>query len=231
MTKDDIIVSLQSTSSKYAYKGLTINPMGIVVHSTGANNPWARRYVNAPALLGPNPNNNWFGGSASNDVLPHGVIGKDINGKPVACQILPWNAKCQGCGSGSKGSYNASYIQFEICEDDLNNEEYLRSVMDVAADLCAYLMKMYPQITIDNVVSHKEAHARGYASNHGDPDHWLKKHGLDMDWFRYQVQSKLGSAVPPLYRVQVGAFQYRKNAEGLLKELQDKGYNAFIKEE
>ena len=34
-----------------------------------------------------------------------------------------------------------------------------------------------------------------------------------------------------LYKVQVGAFRNRKNAEKLLKELKKKGYEGFIKVE
>ena len=49
------------------------------------------------------------------------------------------------------------------------------------------MIKNYPTIKPENIVSHKEACARGYASNHGDPEHWLKKFGRDMDWFRALV--------------------------------------------
>ena len=48
-------------------------------------------------------------------------------------------------------------------------------------------MKNYPTIKPGNIISHKEACARGYASNHGDPEHWLARFGKNMDWFRGQV--------------------------------------------
>jgi len=48
-------------------------------------------------------------------------------------------------------------------------------------------MKNYPTIKPENIISHKEACARGYASNHGDPEHWLARFGKNMDWFRGQV--------------------------------------------
>ena len=48
-------------------------------------------------------------------------------------------------------------------------------------------MKNYPTIKLNNIISHKEACARGYASNHGDCDHWLAKFGKNMDWFRELV--------------------------------------------
>lgn len=205
MTAKDIIVAMQTDSSNYYYKGSTIKPVGIVVHSTGANNPTARRYVNAPTQLGANPNGNWFGSpkGAGGDpsALPHGVIGlgKDDT-SVVVCQILPWTAHCQGCGSGRYGSYNklndgTGYIQFEICEDGLTDANYFNKAFDKAAEFCAYLTQLYPDIKIENIVSHKEACARGYASNHGDPENWLSKFGKNMNWFRDKVKGyvKTGS--------------------------------------
>jgi N-acetylmuramoyl-L-alanine amidase len=37
--------------------------------------------------------------------------------------------------------------------------------------------------------------------------------------------------ITKLYKVQVGAFTDRRNAERLVNELKSKGYDAFIKEE
>lgn len=164
------------------------SPAGIIIHSTGANNPNLKRYVNAPEICGDNPYKNYFDRSDS-DVCPHAVIGKDKNGEVKAAKLLPWNVCCWGCGSGSKGSYNYSpaYIQIEICEDALNDRAYFEEAFGLAADLCKRLMKNYPTIKPGNIISHKEACARGYASNHGDPEHWLARFGKNMDWFRSQV--------------------------------------------
>ena len=166
----------------------TGSPAGIIIHSTGANNPNLKRYVNAPEICGENPYRNYFDRPDSN-VCPHAVIGKDKNGEVKAAKLLPWNVCCWGCGSGSKGSYNYSpaYIQIEICEDALNDRVYFEEAFGLAADLCQRLMKNYPTIKPGNIISHKEACARGYASNHGDPEHWLAKFGKNMDWFRAMV--------------------------------------------
>ena len=101
------------------------SPAGIIIHSTGANNPNLKRYVNAPEICGANPYRNYFDRPDSN-VCPHAVIGKDKNGEVKAAKLLPWNVCCWGCGSGSKGSYNYSpaYIQIEIAEDALNDRAY-----------------------------------------------------------------------------------------------------------
>ena len=164
------------------------SPAGIIIHSTGANNPNLKRYVNAPEICGENPYRNYFDRPDSN-VCPHAVIGKDKNGEVKAAKLLPWNVCCWGCGSGSKGSYNYSpaYIQIEIAEDALNDRAYFEEAFGLAADLCQRLMKNYPTIKSGNIISHKEACARGYASNHGDPEHWLARFGKNMDWFRSQV--------------------------------------------
>lgn len=166
----------------------TGSPAGIIIHSTGANNPNLKRYVNAPEICGENPYGNYFDRPDSN-VCPHAVVGKDKNGEVKAAKLLPWNVCCWGCGSGSKGSYNYSpaYIQIEICEDALNDRAYFEEAFGLAAQLCRRLMKNYPSIKLENIVSHKEACARGYASNHGDPEHWLARFGKNMDWFRSLV--------------------------------------------
>lgn len=164
------------------------SPVGIIIHSTGADNPNLKRYVNAPEICGVNPYKNYFDRPDSN-VCPHAVIGKDKNGDVRAAKLLPWNVCCWGCGNGSKGSYNyaPAYIQIEICEDALNDRAYFEEAFGLASDLCQRLMKNYPTIKPGNIISHKEACARGYASNHGDPEHWLARFGKNMDWFRAMV--------------------------------------------
>ena len=167
------------------------SPAGIIIHSTGANNPNLRRYVNSPDICGENPYKNFFD-RADSDVCPHAVIGLDKSGKVRAAKLLPWNICCWGCGSGSKGSYNynPAYIQIEVCEDALNDRAYFEEAFGLAADLCKRLMKNYPTIKPENIISHHEAHLRGYASNHADCDHWLAKFGKNMDWFRALVSGE-----------------------------------------
>lgn len=169
-----------------------ITPKGIVVHSTGANNPYLKRYVQPDdGVLGKNQYNNDWNRSGL-ELCVHGFIGKDKNGTVRVYQTLPFNYACWGVGSGTKGSYNynPAYIQFEICEDGLTDKVYFEKAFDKAIEFCAYLCKEY-NLSVDNVVSHKEAHNKGYGSNHSDCDHWLKKFGKDMDWFRAEVKARL----------------------------------------
>ena len=186
-------------------------PKGIVMHSTGANNVYLKRYVQPARLdkaydqvikdLGVNLYGNHWNRSRGSACV-HAFIGKEANGSIATYQTLPFDICCWGCGSGLKGSYNKNpnaKIQFEICEDGLKDEQYFSKVFEEAAELCAYICKEY-NLSTDTICSHKEAHAAGYATNHGDPEHWLKKFGKNMDDFRGMVDEKLtgkanGSAV------------------------------------
>lgn len=180
-------------------KATKITPKGIIVHSTGANNPTLRRYVQPDdGILGVNKNKNDWNRSGIS-VCVHAFIGKDKNGSVRVYQTLPFNYACWGIGRGKKGSYNydpTGYIQFEMCEDDLKNETYFNEVMQNAIEFCAYLCKTY-NINVDNVISHHEGYLRGYGSNHSDCDHWLKKFGKDMNWFRNEVSKRVNGYVEP----------------------------------
>lgn len=163
-----------------------IAPKGIILHSTGANNPTLKRYVQPDdGILGLNKYNNDWNRPGINKCV-HAFIGQDKNGKVRVYQTLPWNMRAWGCGSGPKGSYNDTHIQIEMCEDDLHNILYLDTVLEKAVELCAMLCHDY-RINVHDIVSHHEAHLKGYASNHSDCDHWLYLHGYSMGWFRQQV--------------------------------------------
>ena len=254
------LYEIMATKNPCYAKAQPMTPKGIVVHSTGANNPLLRRYVEPDdGNLGVNQYHNGVN-RADHNVLAHAYIGKDKNGQVKCYQTLPFNIACWSAGSvcydkngnevassSSKNfhhygpSYNydpQGHIQFEICEDGLKDEAYFNAAFDCAAEFCAYLCREF-SLTVDGICSHKEAHARGYASNHGDPENWLVKFGKNMDWFRAKVEALLEEAeeveeqptTDKLYRVQVGAFSNRKYAENMVKDLKVDGYTAFIVEE
>lgn len=180
------LIQYYQTKNPCYQAGRRITPSGIVVHSTGANNPNIKRYVGPDdGILGVNKNGNHWNKSTATKCV-HAFIGKVADGSLKIYQTLPWDYRCWGVGSGKKGSYNASHIQFEICEDGLTNETYYREAFALAARLCAYLCQEYG-IKPANVVGHYEAAAAGYASNHADPRNWQKKFGGSMDAFRDQV--------------------------------------------
>jgi N-acetylmuramoyl-L-alanine amidase len=177
--------------------GKRIKPTGIVVHSTGANNAYIKRYVNPDdGVLGRNQyNNHWNRALKSGNKCVHAFIGKVADGSVKIYQTLPWDMRCWGVGSGKKGSYNNTHIQFEICEDGLTDEAYYKEAFDLAKRLCAFLCQQYG-IDPANVVGHYEAASAGYGSNHGDPRNWQRKFGDSMNNFRNDVRALLGAEMP-----------------------------------
>lgn len=213
--------------------GRTIKPKGVMIHSTGVNNPNLKRYVQ-PNVVGIGANNNkndWNRSGVQKCV--HAFIGKLANGTVATAQTLPWNHRGWHSGSGAKGSANNTHIGFEICEDGLSDKTYFNKVYQEAVELTAMLCKEYGLNPLEDgvVICHSEGAKRGIASNHADVLHWFPKHGKDMDDFRADVQAKMGGTAKKLYRVQVGAFSVKANAERLAKELKSKGYSTVIKED
>lgn len=172
--------------------GTKMKSNGILAHSTGCNNKNVTRYVDDESL-GKVSSKHWNSSSKTLSKCVHAVIGwSEKLKKVVVVETLPYNMRSWGCGSGSKGSYNGSKIQFEICEGSSTDKQYFEEAYKVAVEYCAYLCKKYGW-TAKNVTSHVEAHAKGYASNHGDPVSYFKKFGKTMDQFRKDVTSCLAS--------------------------------------
>lgn len=176
--------------------GKTITPKGIMIHSTGSNNPYLKRYVGPDdGLLGKNQyNNHWNQDKPGDrDVCVHGFIGKLADGTIATYQTLPWNWR----GWHAGGKANDTHIGFEICEDGLTDAAYFNAVYKEAVELCAFLCKQYG-LTEKNIICHSEGHRLGIASNHADVMHWFPKHGKSMDTFRAAIKKVLAeSAVAP----------------------------------
>lgn len=196
------------------YKGTSkMAVKGVLWHSTGANNPTLKRYVqpsdNAPdkaemlKLLGTNSNkNDW-----NHATVQAGLncwIGKLADGTVATVQTMPWDYKPWGCGSGSKGSCNNGWIQFEICEDGLSDKTYFNKVYKEACEITAYLCKLYnidPEgtvtvngVKVPTILCHADANKLGFGSNHGDVNHWFPKHGKSMDTARADVKALMGNS-------------------------------------
>ena len=196
------IIQCYQTKNPCYRKGTPMKPVGIVVHSTGANNPHLCRYVDCPERLGVNRyGNHWNRPEAA--TLVHGAIGLDKEGFVTVVNTLPYTMAAWGVGKGSRGSYNydpTGHIQFEMCEDDLTDPSYFDQVMGTAVAYCARLCREYG-LAAESVVSHKEAHALGYASNHGDPENWMGRFGMTMEDFRARVRAKLKGEVTIMGKV------------------------------
>ncbi|EJP6471859.1 N-acetylmuramoyl-L-alanine amidase [Clostridium cadaveris] len=215
--------------------GKTIKPKGIMVHSTGANNPWLKRYVGPDdGLLGKNQyNNHWNQDKpGGRQVCVHAFIGKLADGSIATYQTLPWNHR----GWHAGGDANNTHIGFEICEDGLTDASYFSAVYKEAVELCVHLCKLYG-LSEKDIICHSEGYKQGIASNHADVMHWFPKHGKTMDTFRADVKKLLNeeekSAEPvkkKYYRVQIGAYTVKANAEAQLAKAKKAGFtDAFIK--
>lgn len=170
--------------------GRRMTPTHLILHSTGANNPYLKRYVQPDdGILGTNAYGNHWNQyrPEGKQVCVHGFIGKDKNGIVRVYQTLPFNYRCWGCGSGKYSSGNAYAIQFEICEDSLTDINYFKQVYKVASELYAYLCTEY-NIDPSNIMDHHEGYLKGIASNHGDVQHWFSRFGMTMDDFRDDVR-------------------------------------------
>ena len=119
---------------------------------------------------------------------------------------MPWDWRPWGCGSGPKGSCNNGWIQFEICEDGLQNKAYFEEVYKEACELTAYMCKMFnldPQGTVKNgnvtvpvIICHADSNRLGLGSNHGDVLHWFKKYGKTMQDVRDDVWKLMNEGSP-----------------------------------
>ena len=208
------LVCMQTQST--CYKGTSeMTVKGVLWHSTGANNPTLKRYVQPSdtkptadtyskdkwlEVLGKNQyKNDW--NHINHQAGLNCWIGKLADGTVTTVQTMPWNYKPWGCGSGSKGSCNNGWIQFEICEDALTDKNYFNQVYQEACEITAYLCKMFnidPNGTVQvngvkvpTILCHYDSHKLGLGSNHGDIDHWFPKHGKSMATVRADVAALL----------------------------------------
>lgn len=206
------IYRLFFTKSDCYKSDVTSNFVGIQVHSTGANNPNLKRYVQPDdGRLGKNTNGNSHNRQGV-DVCANAYIGKLADGTVAVYQTLPWDMQCWISGKGVNGNANKlGYIGYEICEDDLTNEAYFKeAVMTQAVYLTAYLCGLMGKKPDDIVASyfegnalavmdHGELSACGLASGHADITHWLRKYGKRMNDFRRAVQQAMDEGVEVEY--------------------------------
>lgn len=204
--------------------GKTIKIKGIMLHSVGCSQPSAMAFINS-----------W--NTSSSNVCVHGFI--DGNSGEIY-QTLPWNHRGWHCGSTANGTH----IGIEMCEPDcikytgganftcsdkIKAQNSLKITYNSAVELFAYLCEKYDLDPLKDgvIISHAEGFKKGVASNHADPTHlWSKLGtGYTMDGFRKDVKAAMTKKI---YRVQVGAFSNRQNAENLLAKIKQAGFEGYI---
>ena len=237
------------------YKGtrqMTIK--GILWHSTGCNNTELCRYVqpsdNDPnynqliTILGKNQyNTDW--NHIDRQAGLNAWIGKLANGEIATIQTMPWNYRPWGCGSGINGSCNSGWIQFEICEDDLNDINYFNQVYKEACELTAYLCQLYninPYGTVNvngvqvpTILCHADSYALGMGGNHADINHWFPKFGKSMATVRDDVAnllniSKIDSPTVEEEEEDMTQEKFNEMMDNYLKQLASKTPSDWSKE-
>ena len=171
--------------------GRKIKVKGLMLHSVGCPQPSAMVFIN-----------NW-NRSSYKTACVHAFI--DANDGTVY-QTLPWNHR----GWHGGGSSNDTHIGVEMCEpgcikytsgsnftcsDVAKARASVEKTYKAAVELFAFLCKEYGLNPLKDIVSHKEGHAKGIATNHGDPEHLWRGLGMSytMDTFRADVKKKLNS--------------------------------------
>ena len=217
--------------------GRKITVKGLMLHSVGCPQPSAMVFVN-----------NWNPPANGREVCVHGFI--DANTGEVY-QTLPWDHR----GWHGGGSSNNTHIGVEMCEpacikytggstftcsDTATATAAVKRTYEAAVELFAFLCKQYKLDPLADgvIISHKEGHKRGVASNHGDPEHlWTQlKTGYTMDGFRKDVKAAMAEEEKPtapatpkvLYRVQVGAYRVKPNADAQLKKVKAAGFDTYM---
>lgn len=225
-----IIQSILTNNPCYK-AGKKITVKGGVLHSVGCPQPSASVFVK-----------NWNRADYDRACV-HGFI--DGNTGDVY-QTLPWNHR----GWHAGGSANNTHIGVEMCEpacikytsgsnftcsDLATARAVAQRTYDTAVQLFAHLCEEYNLDPLADgvIISHKEGGKRGIASNHGDPEHLWNGLGMGytMDTFRKAVKAAMGGNTTEkdvLYRVQVGAYSVKKNADTQLAKVKAAGFDTYM---
>lgn len=190
----NLIQSIMTQNPCYK-SGRKITVKGLMLHSVGCPQPSAEVFIR-----------NW-NKPTYNTACVHGFIDAN-NGNVYQC--LPWNHR----GWHGGGSSNNTHIGIEMCEpscikytggssftcsDTAKAKACVKRTYDAAVELFAYLCKEYGLNPLGDgvIVSHREGHKRGIASNHGDPEHlWNGLNmGYTMDGFRKDVYNAINGSV------------------------------------
>lgn len=193
----EIVESILTKNPCYK-AGRKIKVKGLMLHSVGCSQPSAQVFVRK-----------WNSPEASRACVHAFIDG----GSGRVFQTLPWDHR----GWHGGGSSNNTHIGVEMCEpaciryaggasftcsDRDAAMAVVKRTYDAAVELFAFLcIKFCLDPLADGViVSHKEGHARGIASGHGDPDHLWNglRSGYTMDGFRRDVSAAMNGGMSAL---------------------------------
>ena len=171
--------------------GKKIKVKGLMLHSVGCPQPDAATFIKS------------WNRAEYKRACVHAFI--DGNNGTVY-QTLPWNHRGWHCG----GAGNNEYIGVELCEPDCivytggstfscsdlgKARKVVQRTYESAVELFAYLCAQYGMDPMKDgvILSHREGHARGIASDHGDPEHLWRglQMGYTMTGFRKDVKKAM----------------------------------------
>lgn len=223
--EDHLEIRYATNNGAYT-SGRTITPKGCVNHSVGCAQPKVDVFFN-----GMNKSSAGWGVNA--------LIGDFHLGEGRIILTLKWNGRPWGCGAGSKGSWNNSKIQWEICEpaghtyaggtminyNVKKNQEYFNRMWKMIVAWNVYLVKKF-NYPISGISDHAESYRAGYGSNHSDVGQWWPKHGKSMDALRKEVQAIIENGDEE----EVTLDQFKQLWYQFRKELQDNDSGDWSKE-
>lgn len=192
--------------NKYNRPGTASKPTRICVHYNGQAGTGADRlalyYANVAAGMFPDKPDSW--------TSTQYIVG--INGEVI--RIVPDNEVAYAAANRNNGT-----IHIEVCYKQ-NSGEFEQVSKAALRELVQYLMKKYG-ISADNVVRHYDLTGKYCPMYYVDETRWAALH-----------EYITAPEVKPdkLYRVQVGAFSSRQNAEAYMAKIKAAGFGAFIVE-
>lgn len=132
-------------------------------------------------------------------------------------QGIPENRNAWHSGDGEHGKGNREGVAIEICYSKSGGDRFIKAEQN-AVDLIVSILKKY-NWGVDKVTKHQDYSGK-----------YCPHRTLDAGWDRFigMIEQKLKNR---LYKVQVGAFANKANADRLCNELKSKGYSAFVKTE
>lgn len=194
------------SKNRYNRIGLASTPKRICVHYTGQAGTGADRlalyYANVAAGMFPDKPNSW--------TSTQYIVG--LNGEVV--RIVPDNEI-----SYAASGHNDGTLHIEVCYKH-NSGEFEQASKTALRELVQYLMKKYG-IPADKVLRHYDLTGKRCPAYYVDETRWAALH-------EYITAPEAKSDT--LYRVQVGAFSSKSNAEAYMDKVKAAGFGAFIVE-
>lgn len=132
-------------------------------------------------------------------------------------QGIPLDRNSWHSGDGSNGKGNRKGISIEICYSKSGGDKF-KKAEENAARFIAELLKER-NWGIERVTKHQD-YSKKYCPHRT----------LDMGWDRFLNMIKGYMNADILYKVQVGAYAEKKNADAMLAKLKNAGFSGFIVE-